>query len=184
MKFCDNCQSKLFKTSDGYKCQKCDNFNPNEKKVIRKSIYSDNESFPYVKDEYYVQREIRKRLNLGLMAGINPNKELRIIVLFRNAHILKPNQTNIYLDRFDEETGIYQYVGKGLIGDQTFDGDNGLLKNANENNFTVHLFWQQNANSNHKYVGEVSVADVVLDSQYDKNNKMRKVFVFLLKPKS
>jgi len=181
MKFCSTCNSKLFQTSDGFKCTKCDNYNPNEKKIISKTIYSDNESFPYVKNEYYVQKEIRNRLGLGLMTGINPKKELGIIVLFRNAHIFKPNQTNIYLDRFDEETGIYRYVGKGLIGDQSDTGDNRVLKNSKENNYTIHLFWQQNANSDHQYVGKVSVDDVILEKQPDKNGKIRDVYVFLLK---
>jgi hypothetical protein len=181
VKFCSICNSKLFQTSDGLKCTKCDNYDPNEKKIVSKTTYSENDPFPYVKNEYYVQKEIRNRLGLGLMTGINPKKELGIIVLFRNAHILKPNQTNIYLDRFDTETGIYHYVGKGLTGDQTSTGDNGLLKNSKENNYTVHLFWQQNANSDHQYVGQVSVDDVITEKQPDKNGKIRDVFVFLLK---
>ncbi|EIJ64996.1 hypothetical protein BD31_I0769 [Candidatus Nitrosopumilus salaria BD31] len=181
MEFCDICKSKKIKTFEGFKCQNCDDYNPNTKNPTKKPVYSENESFPYIKDEYYVQKEIRKKLGLGLMSGINPNRELRIIVLFRNAHVLKPNQTNVYLDKYDKETGIYRYVGKGLIGDQTLDGDNGLLKNAAQNNYKVHLFWQHNANSNHQYVGEVNVKDVIPDSQPDKNGKNRKVFVFLLK---
>jgi len=182
MKWCPICNSKQFKTSDGLKCRKCDNYNPNEKKIISKTVYSDNESFPYVKNEYYVQKEIRNRFGLGLMTGINPKKELGIIVIFRNAHILKPNQTNIYLDKFDAETGIYRYVGKGLIGDQSDTGDNGILKNSKETNLSVHLFWQQNANSDHQYVGKVSVEDVISEKQPDKNGKSRDVLIFLLKP--
>ena len=118
------------------------------------------------------------------MTGINPQKELKIIVLFRNAHVLKPNQTNIYLDRHDKGTGMYRYVGKGLIDNQTLTGDNGLLKKSAEFNYTVHLFWQQNANSDHQYVGEVTVDDVVSEKQSDKNGKSRNVYVFLLKPQN
>jgi len=182
MKFCPICNSKLFQTIDGFKCTKCDNYNPNEKKIVSKKIYSDDESFPYVKNEYYIQKEIRNRLGLGLMTGINLKKELHMIVLFRNAHILKPNQTNIYLDRYDEETGIYRYVGRGLIGDQSISGANGYLKYSNDHDYTVHLFWQQNKNSKHQYVGKVSVEDVISERQPDKNGKIRDVFVFLLKP--
>jgi len=182
MKFCSTCNSKLFQTSEGFKCVTCDNYNPNEKKISSKTIYSENDSFPYVKNEYYVQKEIRNRLGLGLMTGINLKKELHMMVLFRNAHILKPNQTNIYLDKYDEEAGIYRYVGKGLIGDQSISGDNGYLKYSNDHNYSVHLFWQQNANSDHKYVGKVSVTDVITEKQSDKNGKIRDVFVFLLKP--
>ncbi len=171
-------------TFDGFKCKNCDDYNFDAKKITKKPVYSENESFPYVKNEYYIQKEIRKRLGLGLMTGINPNKGLGIIVLFRNAHVVKPNQTNIYLDRFDEETKIYRYVGRGLVGDQTLDGDNGLLKNSKQNNYKIHLFWQQNVNSDHQYVGEVSVEGVDPDRQLDKNGKNRDVYVFLLKPKT
>ena len=183
MEFCKICNSKLFKTSEGFKCKNCDNYDPDEKKpTIRKTIYSENESFPYIKNEYYIQKEIRARLGLGLMTGINLKKELGMIVLFRNAHVLKPNQTNIYLDRYDSETGIYRYVGRGLTGNQTLSGDNGYLKNAKEHNDIVHLFWQQNANSDHQYVGKVSVEDVVSEKQPGKDGKSRDVYVFLLKP--
>ena len=185
MKFCSNCNSKLFQTPEGLKCKKCDNYNPNEKKLtIRKTIYSENESFPYVKNEYYVQKEIRNRLGLGLMTGINLKKELEMIVVFRNAHVLKPNQTNIYLDKFDENTGNYHYVGKGLIGDQIMNAENEYLKNSQECGNAVHLFWQQNANSDHQYVGEVIVEDVISEKQPDKNGKIRNVYVFLLKVKN
>jgi len=184
MKFCDICNSKLFKTPEGFKCKKCDNYNPDEKKPIRKTIYSENQSFPYVKNEYYIQKEIRNRLGLGQMTGINLKKELGMIIIFRNAHILKPNQTNIYLDKYDEDAGIYRYVGKGLIGDQILNAENESLKNAKEHKYGVHLFWQQNANSDHQYVGKVSVEDVISDLQPDKNGKIRSVYVFLLKPEN
>jgi len=183
LKFCSTCNSKLFNSSEGLKCKKCDNFDPDVKKqMVDKTIYSENKVFPYVKNEYYVQKEIRNRLGLGLMTGINLKRELNMIVVFRNAHILKPNQTNIYLDKFDEETGIYRYVGKGLIGDQIMRAENKYLKNAKENGHSVHLFWQQNTNSDHQYVGKVSVVDVISEKQPDKNGKIRNVFVFFLKP--
>jgi len=185
VEFCKICNSKLFKTSDGFKCKQCDNYNPDEKKpTIRKTVYSDKESFPYVKNEYYIQKEIRNRLGLGQMTGINLKKELGMIIIFRNAHILKPNQTNIYLDRFDENAGIYRYVGRGLIGDQSLTAENEYLKNSKEYNYDVHLFWQQNANSDHQYVGKVSVDNVISEKQPDKNGKIRDVYVFLLKPKN
>ncbi|MBI1663632.1 MAG: hypothetical protein IS860_09125 [Nitrosopumilus sp.] len=183
MEFCSNCNSKLFNTLEGLKCKKCDNYNPDKKKeTIKKIVYSENESFPYVKNEYYVQKEIRNRLGLGLMTGINLKKESDMIVVFRNAHILKPNQTNIYLDKYDENTGIYRYVGKGLIGNQNMTAENEYLKNAKQNGYNVHLFWQQNANSDHQYVGKVGVEGIVTEQQPDKNGKIRDVYVFLLKP--
>lgn len=182
LKFCPVCESKLFNTSNGFKCKKCDNYNPDsEKQSTTKTVYSENESFPYVKNEYYIQKEIRKRLELGLMTGINFKKEFGMIIIFRNAHVLKPNQTNVYLDKYDENTGIYHYVGKGLIGDQTLNAENNYLKNANENNYKIHLFWQHNSNSDHQYVGMVNVLDVISDLQPDKNGKIRRVYVFLLK---
>ena len=181
MKFCDICNSKLFKTSDGLNCKKWNNNDTNEKKpTIRKTIYSENQSFPYVKNEYYVQKEIRDRLGLGQMTGINLKKELGMIIVFRNAHILKPNQTNIYLDKYDEDARIYRYVGKGLIGDQSLTAENEYLKNSKEYNYDVHLFWQQNANSDHQYVGKVSVDNVISEKQPDKNGKIRKGVKFTL----
>ena len=183
MKFCNTCSSKLFETPDGPKCKQCDDHTPNEK-IVRNRVYSEDESFPYVKNEYYEHKEICKRLGFSLMPGINLNKNLRKIILFRNAHVLKPNQTNIYSDRYDPETGIYYYVGRGLTGDQTLGGDNGYLKNSIDLGYTVHLFWQQNANSEHQYVGEVTVNEIISEIQPDKGGKPRNVYVFLLKPQN
>jgi len=180
--FCPKHNSKLFQTSDGLKCRTCDNYDPiKEKSIITRKTYSDDPT-SYVKNEYYIQKEIRKSLGLGTMRGINLKRQQNIIVIFSNAHALKPNQNNVYIDKYDSKTGYYYYTGEGLEGDQPMSGGNLALKKAKETNKKVHLFWQHTLGSDHQYVGKVEVKYYGTKDQYDKNGRLRKVHVFLLKP--
>ena len=182
MDFCSIHNSKLIQTRDGPKCRICDNYDPKkEKPSIAQKTYP-NDPTSYVKNEYYIQKEVRKSLGLGTMRGINLQKQQNIIVIFSNAHALKPNQNNVYIDKYDSETGYYHYTGEGLEGDQDMNGGNLALKNAKETNKQVHLFWQHTLGSDHQYVGEVDVTYDGTKNQHDKNNHLRKVHVFLLKP--
>jgi len=80
-----------------------------------------------------------------------------------------------------DKDGIYRYTGQGLSGNQTMTGNNYGLKNATSNGQKIHLFWQDNQNSDHKYVGEVMVERVDEEEQPGQDNRPRKVFVFSLR---
>ncbi len=47
------------------------------------------------------------------MTGINYNQNGNFLVLFMNAHDIKSQKNNPYLDKFDPQTGLYHYTGKG-----------------------------------------------------------------------
>jgi len=95
---------------------------------------------PFEINQYYIQKDIRKTLNCHRQFGISFIQENNSFVILRNAHKLLPNQSNVYLDRYDSESGMYYYVGKGTTGDQTLTGSNLLLANSKENNQEIHLF--------------------------------------------
>ena len=159
MKFCNTCDSKLINTPKGEKCSKCDKeeiesiveLTKNKKKAI---IYS-NENFPFVKGQHYLQKDVRTKLGLSPMAGINYNVNGNFLVLFMNAHDLSSQKNNPYIDRFDSETGLYHYTGKGKKGDQTLTGANDRLASSTNNNTDVHLFKQQTVGSNHHHVSMI-----------------------------
>ncbi len=49
-------------------------------------------------------------------------------------------------------------TGQGLSGDQSYaNANNSGLKNAASKGQKIHLFWQDNQNSNYKYIGIVKV---------------------------
>jgi len=177
LKFCDKCGSKLIETKVGLKCQKCDDLsqipqnNVTENKI---GILSDD-SFPFEKEKYYEQNLIRKRIGHPQW-GISHNQEGDYWVIIKN----KKTDTNTYYDRMDKD-GFYRYTGQGLSGDQSYDNANNLgLKNAELNGQKIHLFWQDNQNSNHKYIGEVKVVKTGDEEQLGKDGYPRKVIVFTL----
>ena len=186
MKFCDKCDSKLIHTSKDEKCPKCDKdeiesiieLTKNEKKAI---IYG-HENFPFEKGQYYLQQDVRTKLGLGPIAGINYNGTGNFIVLFMNAHDLSSQKNNPYIDRFDSQTGLYHYTGKGKKGDQTLTGANDRLASSSNNSTDVHLFKRQTVGSNHQYVGLVKSEKIIQNVQPDEQGKNRKVYEFLLKP--
>jgi 5-methylcytosine-specific restriction protein A len=184
LKFCENCDSKLIKTKVGEKCPQC---NKEELKNIieisekqKKTIIYNDINFPFEKGQYFLQKDVRKRLGCSLMTGINYNRNGNFLVIFMNAHDPK-SQNNPYIDRFDSQTGLYHYTGKGKKGDQTLTGTNERLANSNKNNTDIHFFEQQNIGSNHKYVGLVKLEKIISTIQPDEWLQNRKVYEFLLR---
>lgn len=186
MKFCDICDSKLIKTPKGDKCPKCDkqeleDFNKMLEQERKATIYNDI-NFPFEKNQYYLQKDVRTKLGLSLMAGINYNVNGNYLVLFMNAHDLKTQKNNPYIDRYDPQTGLYHYTGKGKKGDQTLTGVNEHLASSNNNNTDIHFFQQQNIGSNHKYIGLLKLEKTIQNIQPDEHGRNRKVYEFVLKP--
>ena len=187
LRFCDTCDSKLIKTRIGEKCPKCDieiikQVESIEKKQDNIPKYTLGQDFPFEKNEYYLQKDIRNSLGCSLMSGINFNKEGNFLVIFMNAHNPKTSQNNPYHDHYDSETGLYHYTGRGRKGDQTLTSVNEYLAASNENNTIIHFFVQRNLGNDHQYVGKVKLEKVIPSIQTDANSKHRKVYVFLLRP--
>jgi len=170
----------------GEKCPQCDKQSLQQIKEIsekeKKSVIYNDINFPFEKGQYYLQKDVREKLGCGIMFGINYNKEGNFLVIFMNAHDLKSQQNNPYIDRYDPETGLYHYTGRGKKGDQTLSGSNERIVNSNENNTDIHFFKQQNVGSNHQYVGLVKYEDYIKTTQPDEWGNDRKVFEFLLRP--
>jgi len=186
LNFCDKCNSKLIKTTKGEKCPRCNKEEIENIELMleeeKKAILYNDVNFPFEKGQYYLQKDVREKLGLGPMFGINYNKNGNFLVIFMNAHDLKFQKNNPYLDRFDSQTGLYHYTGKGKKGNQTLTGSNEHLASSTTNNTDIHFFEQQNVGSNHKYVGLVKLVDIIETTQPDEWTENRKVYEFLLKP--
>lgn len=167
----------------GEKCPKCDK--EELKNIIemlekqKKAIIHNNVNFPFEKGQYYLQKDVRKNLGCGLMTGINYIKSGNFLVIFMNAHDSK-SQNNPYIDRFDSQTALYHYTGRGKKGNQTLTAANKRLADSNKNNTNIHFFEQQNVGSNHKYVGLVKLEKIIQNIQPDEWGQNRKVYEFLL----
>ena len=168
----------------GEKCPKCnkeelETFEKVQEQERKEAIYN-KMNFPFEKEQYYLQKDVRSKLGLDPMAGINYNKKGQFLVLFMNAHDLK-SKNNPYLNTFDPQTGLYHYIGRGRKGDQTLTGVNERLASSNNNNTAIHFFHQQNTESNHKYIGLMKLEKTIQNTQPDEWGKDRKVYEFLLK---
>ena len=134
-------------------------------------------SFPFEITKYYEQKLIRKLIG-HTQWGISHNKEGNYWVIIKN----KKSNSNTYYDRIDKD-GLYRYTGQGLSGDQNPDSANNLgLKNAESNGQKIHLFWQNNQNSDHQYIGEVKVMKINDEEQRGVDGIPRNVIVFTLQP--
>ncbi len=188
LKFCDTCNSKLIKTKEGPKCPQCDKQSLQKiKEDVEKTFdttprYSAEHDFPFEKNQHCIQKEVRDILGCDKMSGINYNKEGNFLVLFMNAHELKPNPSNPYYDHYVPKTGLYHYSGKGKKGDQTLTGVNGILDKSNETNTDIHFFMQRHFGSNHQYMGKMKLEDTIPTTQPDEESKSRRVYEFLLRP--
>lgn len=174
MKFCPTCNSSLSRKNK-CKCNANDNLPVNEKNDSSEILDS---SFPFEKEKYYEQGFIRKQIGHPQW-GISHNKVGDYWVIIKNK-----SDSNTYNDRIGKD-GLYRYTGQGLSGDQSFDNTNNSgLRDAELNKQKIHLFWQDNQNSNHKYIGIVRVvkADDKGERQRGENGIDRTVIVFTLEP--
>jgi 5-methylcytosine-specific restriction enzyme A len=185
LKFCDTCDSKLINTTNGNKCPKCDKSEIDSiaEQTVRdkKALIYSKENFPFEKGGRYFQKDVRTKLELSMMAGINYNVKGNFLVLFMNAHDLSTQKNNPYIDRFDSETGLYHYTGKGKKGDQTLTGVNDRLAGSTNNNTDVHLFKQNHGEPQHQYMGLVKLKEIIQNTQPDEHGKNRKVYEFILR---
>ena len=174
MKFCPICKSTLYRKNN-YKCFKCEgDFTSTENTNSVETTDTKLHSFPFEIGKYYEQQFIREKCHAHPQWGISYNSIGGYWVVIKN----KKSKSNIYYDRMSKE-GLYHYTGQGLTGDQKIEsGNNYGLKNAKSQGQKIHLFWQDNMGSNHKYLGEVEVNSVVEEEQMGQNNRPRKVFVF------
>jgi len=188
LKFCDTCESKLIKTKEGSKCPRCDKESLQKIKEEADKVYdttprySKENNFPFTKNQHCVQKQVREILGCQKMDGINHNPVENHLVLFMNAHELKPNPNNPYYDHYDPEEKLYYYTGRGKKGDQTPGGVNGILYKSNETSTAIHFFMQRHFGSNHQYMGKVKLVKRIETTQTDSDSNSRKVYQFLLRP--
>ncbi len=182
MQFCEKCDSKLTKTASGPKCPKCDDLSQIPKKIRAENKIDDllNDSFPFEKNHYYKSQNIRRTLCCHRQHGINYNEDYNFITILKHAHRDNPNPSNPYLDKYDEKSGNYYYSGKGTKGNQSLTGANGKLANAKYSRTKIHLFWQYDINSDHKYIGEMKMQEYERKIQLGSDELSRKVYVFTL----
>jgi len=146
--------------------------------------------FPYIVGEYYSAHSIRKKYRTGGTQGINPKKDLDLIIVFMSAHTPRKDYEtrerfrfrNVYHDSYNDSLGAFLYTGTGQKGDQSLTGRNKSLANAKEDGQKIHLFRQHNPKSTHEYIGEVEVTRIQNDIQKDSDDKERKVIIFHLTP--
>ena len=173
MPFCNICDSYLSKRNN-YKCLTCDgDFTSNVKTTNKINTFS----FPFEKEKYYEQGFIREKCHAHPQWGISFNSDENYWIVIKN----KKSNSNTYYDRMGKD-GIYHYTGQGLTGDQAMTGSNYGLKHAASNGQPIHLFWQDNQNSDHKYVGKVKVEKIDQETQPGTDGYPRNVFVFSLRP--
>ena len=106
-------------------------------------------------------------------AGMNRSKRTNTLVLVSN-HI-----KSIYEDKWIDD--VFHYTGMGTEGDQKLTAQNKTLYESDINGIEVHLF-EKFKKGEYTYRGIVKLASPPYQStQPDKNNQLRKVWVFPLK---
>jgi 5-methylcytosine-specific restriction protein A len=118
--------------------------------------------------------EIGRIFKCSVYGGMNRSLQTNTLVLVSN-HV-----KSIYSDRWIDE--IFHYTGMGQEGDQSIDRtQNKTLAESRANGVGVHLF-EVYREQNYTYQGRVVLhSDPYIETQPDKNNRNRSVYVFPLK---
>ena len=101
-----------------------------------------------------------------------------------NSLVLISNHTNKgdynpYNDRWKND--VFHYTGMGQEGNQSLNRENKTLAESNTNGVEVHLF-EVFRQGEYEYRGQVALAgEPYQEIQTDKNNNLRKVWIFPLK---
>lgn len=90
-------------------------------------------------------------------SGINHNEDYAFLTLLRYAHKYDPNARNPYLDWYDEKSGNYYYVRKGVNGDRLLTGINEKIANTKETGTKIHFFGQHAINNDHQYIRQMNM---------------------------
>lgn len=111
LKFCPNCNSKLFQTSDGYKCRTCDGYTPPEKKSTSKptSYTLTSDTLPKTGDEF-TEKQLYEKFHVRNSGGIRPTTRHKAIILINS--FFSEHQGG-YKDHVDENEGFVYLVGEG-----------------------------------------------------------------------
>jgi len=125
----------------------------------------------------YLNSEICSTFSCSLFAGMNKSNKTNSLVLISN-HV-----KSIYADRWDGDALLY--TGTGRSGDQTLKGNQNInLYESDTNGLTVYLF-EVFIEKQYVYQGIVALAaEPFQEEQYDKNDKLRKAWVFPLRLES
>ncbi|MEU2179710.1 hypothetical protein [Streptomyces thermolilacinus] len=142
--------------------------------------------------------DIRTRAQLkelfggSLQGGIIPSNTTDNVLLYSDHDSGKDyGYQDGWLAEEDEKGPIFEYTGQGVEGDQTLKGNNGSALNHAQAGRTLRLFIcvgyvnGKNGTKLHRYVGEFKVDEdepFVKRRALDKNQDMRWVYVFRLRP--
>ncbi len=193
MEFC-KCETKKEKIRGELLCPKCnvtksdipeDEIIWERNSDLNNSNIEIDSTFPFEREQFYSKKEVWQQSSLSNQGGIRYNKNKNFLVVFMDAPELYRKQSqgsNIYHDTFNDETGLYQYTGAGQIGPQTFDKENGWLKNSEANNTPIHFFRQFSVGNKHQYIGQVQVEKIIKSMQPDNKSQTRRVYIFFLLP--
>ena len=118
--------------------------------------------------------ELVKKFNVSNTGGLRKNNKDNCLI------IIADHTKSIYDDRWIGNT--FHYTGMGLVGNQKLNYmQNKTLAESKINGVTLHLFEVIEKNE-YLYQGKVVLAgDPYTEEQTDKENRLRKVYVFPLK---
>lgn len=119
--------------------------------------------------------EIRKAYKVGMQGGMRKSNTYNCLV------IISDHTKGLYDDKWHDDE--LHYTGMGTQGDQVLQGNqNGTLYNSNTNGVEIHLF-EVLVPREYIYVGVVKLCGKPYQEQQpDVNGKMRKVWMFPVKP--
>jgi 5-methylcytosine-specific restriction protein A len=121
-------------------------------------------------------KELSATFKCGNMGGMRRSRKTNTLVIVSDPF------KGLYLDRWFD--GVLHYTGMGQSGDQSLTFmQNKTLAESPTNGVVVHLF-EVHQPQKYTYVGEVQLAaDPYQQSQSDKNDLDRKVWIFPVAPK-
>lgn len=123
----------------------------------------------------------------GIVTMREPHKKLFV---FSDPHKSKENGYNFDgWTEGDEQGPVFDYTGTGPNGHQVLSGLNGTLLNHQEQGLELHLFISERGEKSGGAKSQRYVGQMVVDAEhpyterwdYDKQNNLRKVYVFRLR---
>ncbi len=124
--------------------------------------------------EYNRKGEIHNIYGGQNQYGISTPAEYPVIFIFDYNKEEEYGYKNEYSDN-----GIFWYTGEGREGDMKMNKGNEALRAHKENNKTIHMF-ESTRDGSVRYMGEANCIGYHEGQRPDRNDKMRKAFIFHL----
>lgn len=128
--------------------------------------------------------EISKNFGVDVVKGIRVNKGRNHAVVTTDINFI--NKFNIYPDIYDSTNDLEKhtlyYIGEGKQEDQDINSiGNTFLRDSKINNSKIYVFQYLGPNE-YQYAGIFEFNAISEAMQPDKNGKLRRVYIFKLKP--